>query len=61
MEDDLKAPDTPMPAVSTLPASPAMELPPPQDTFASQQHPNATSPSSCLFFPFHNIDVPLPS
>ena len=45
MEDDLKAPDTPMPSSSssiTLPAAAAMELPPPQDTFANQQHPNAT-------------------
>ena len=46
MEDDLKAPDTPMPSSTsspiTLPTAAAMELPPPQDTFANQQHPNAT-------------------
>ena len=47
MEEDLKAPDTPMPVSSiTLPTAAPMELPPPQDTFANQQHPNASPPPS---------------
>ena len=41
MEDDLKAPDTPMPSGPIhLPAAGDMTLPPPADTFANSQHPN---------------------